>query len=504
MKKYIFIFIILSSFSTWSQNIGINTTNPSSIFEIENSNPSTPKISDGLLVPRVDNFITNPLGLDAFGLWDYNTLTAQNYYWDNPNNRFESFRNTLDQAYDSNGFGLGRTLNADSGALRIQGTDGFQVTGTFGSGLTLANTTVNNGLFFYPKKGTLAFMTRPTTIRDNRIGNYNIQAIFPSGNANFGTAFGRSDLTSSGNYSSVFGHSSTIGNGSVVMGRGFTAGQFQSAIIGQNVLSFTFGKNLFFGNNAALSYSNSFMFGTNNTAINVSGQFNFVFAFIMGNNNYIGDDLSVGTILGFNNTIQTFGSGFIIGNNNTLFSGLAIGNHINSFTPRQITFGAFNTSYTPDPLDFSNLVPNNRLFVVGNGTSSTSSDAMVMREDGRTGYGNSFPETHADVDGGFAINPDTLQTITFSGQTISTVNKSYLKIDSTGLPINNTVTFDDGVVNGQMLLIECIASGGNGFQIPNSLTNVAIGPTSLDLLEDDTITFLWNGIKWLKIAASNN
>ena len=59
---------------------------------------------------------------------------------------------TLDQAYDFGGLGIGRTISATSGALKIQGTDGLLVTGTFSSGAGLEVSGAGSRMFFNPKK----------------------------------------------------------------------------------------------------------------------------------------------------------------------------------------------------------------------------------------------------------------------------------------------------------------------------------------------------------------
>ncbi len=61
-------------------------------------------------------------------------------------------QNTLDQAYDEGGAGAGKTITADNGAVDIAGADGFQVTGTQGSGATIALSGAGTRMFFNPRK----------------------------------------------------------------------------------------------------------------------------------------------------------------------------------------------------------------------------------------------------------------------------------------------------------------------------------------------------------------
>ncbi|MEZ5024530.1 MAG: hypothetical protein R2728_14980 [Chitinophagales bacterium] len=59
---------------------------------------------------------------------------------------------TLDEAYDAGGFGLGREIIADSGAIKISGHDGIIVSGTLGQGQDLDINGAGTRMFFYPKK----------------------------------------------------------------------------------------------------------------------------------------------------------------------------------------------------------------------------------------------------------------------------------------------------------------------------------------------------------------
>ena len=59
---------------------------------------------------------------------------------------------TLDNAYDFGGPGVGRTINADAGAVQINGVDGFVSTGTFNSGAALTTAGAGARMIWYPKK----------------------------------------------------------------------------------------------------------------------------------------------------------------------------------------------------------------------------------------------------------------------------------------------------------------------------------------------------------------
>lgn len=60
--------------------------------------------------------------------------------------------NTLDQAYDEGGAGIGRTINATNGVVSIQGTDGFEIRGTYGAGATIPPIGSGARFYFNPRK----------------------------------------------------------------------------------------------------------------------------------------------------------------------------------------------------------------------------------------------------------------------------------------------------------------------------------------------------------------
>ena len=141
---------------------GINTTSPdnSAILDIYSNDK-------GLLIPKVSLSSITDTSLDggttpaATGLiiWNTNTATTggngTGYYYFDGSVWLPTGPNTLDRAYDEGGSGNGRTITSDNGAVEINGTDGFLVTGTFDD--TQASATSSNSLmFFYPKRGIFA------------------------------------------------------------------------------------------------------------------------------------------------------------------------------------------------------------------------------------------------------------------------------------------------------------------------------------------------------------
>ena len=232
MKKVIYVLFALTSYLSIAQ-VGIGTTNPdpSAILDIT----STDK---GVLVPRVSlvnvSNTTAPINVPADGLLVWNTNAAIvggsgiGFYYFNSGNWIPIANgNTLDEAYDQGGAGAGRTVTADSGALRIDGEDGILVTGTFGSGAVPEVSGAGTRMFFNPRKAAFrAGNVEGTQWDDVNIGDYSFatnRSTTASGTNSFAanqlsvasglnaSAFGLSTLAS-GDQSFAIGSSSIASN----------------------------------------------------------------------------------------------------------------------------------------------------------------------------------------------------------------------------------------------------------------------------------------------------
>lgn len=74
-------FSLFINVATYAQ-VGINTTNPNATLDITSSNQATPSASDGLLIPKVDNFSAINPSLDQNGMLVFRTSDNIFYYWD--------------------------------------------------------------------------------------------------------------------------------------------------------------------------------------------------------------------------------------------------------------------------------------------------------------------------------------------------------------------------------------------------------------------------------------
>ncbi|BAO75164.1 hypothetical protein [Winogradskyella sp. PG-2] len=84
-------------------------------------------------------------------------------------------KNTLDEAYDEGGSGIGRTINATDGTLTIAGEDGLLVTGTFSTGDDVLISGAGTRMFFNPKKAAFrAGQIDNNEWDDGNIGDYSV------------------------------------------------------------------------------------------------------------------------------------------------------------------------------------------------------------------------------------------------------------------------------------------------------------------------------------------
>jgi hypothetical protein len=112
---------------------------------------------------------------------------------------------TLDGAYDYGGAGIGRTIIADAGAVRIAGVDGFLVSGTNSLGADVEISGGGSRMFFNPKTGAF----RAGSVSGGQWDQANL------GQNSFAT--GRNTIA--GFYAVALGHSTTAsGYSSVAMG----------------------------------------------------------------------------------------------------------------------------------------------------------------------------------------------------------------------------------------------------------------------------------------------
>lgn len=326
--------------------------------------------------------------------------------------------NTLDGAYDQGGAGVGRTITADAGAVSVQGTDGFEVTGTFGSGAAIGSPGAGTRMFFNPSKS--AFRAGRVTFSgwdDTRVGAYSFAGGYnPEASGDHSVAF--SGGSAEGDYSFAMGFlSRAVGDHSVAFTRGSAEGDYSIAMghhsraIGDGSVSLGM-QNIVVGD---YSFAN----GLSN---DVNGDYSCVF----GYQNFVQGLSSIAAIFGFENTTLEHGgfvfgtynttdnSGAVFGTGNTAtgYHALATG-YFNTATGwysstlgegliarsnGEFVVGMYNTDYTPTQEE--SWYDTDRVFVVGVGYDDFNrSDAMVILKNGYTGIGTNAPSATLDIEG---------------------------------------------------------------------------------------------------------
>ena len=403
---------------------------------------------------------------------------------------------SLDQAYDFGGAGVGRTIIADAEAVRIDGEDGFLVTGTIGNGSSIDTEITGAGtrMFFNPNKAAFRSGSVDGSQWDNsNIGEnstafgfstiasgdysfslgYNTAASglysLASGNnslasADYSEAHGENTIASgltsiafgsntsasgdvsttfgaltnaSGNYSTATGYQTTaFGSYSISMGFGTLAQGDYSTAFGLNTSASNYsiagGENssasanhsLAIGESTTASGSSSVALGSNTTAI---GGASTAFG---GLTSAVGD---YSTALGY----ETYANG----NNST-----ALGHGTTAYSAYETVIGRYNSSYTPTSTSTWNS--NDKLFVVGNGvSSSTPNDALTIFKDGRLNINQSYTMPLSDGTSGQVMTTDGSGNISFTTpSTGGTLDQAY---DFGGAGVGRTIIADNGAVDIQ-------------------------------------------------------
>ncbi len=217
MKRYLVLVIglVFNSIQLNAQ-VGIGNTSPQAVLEISASDVATPNNTDGILIPRIDDFPTTSPTASQDGMLVFvtgnGTPSKGFYFWDQSTTSWVAIttggRNTLDEAYDEGGSGAGASIIASDGALRVDGDDGFLVTGTFGSGNTIDTEATSTGtrFFFNPNRAALrAGYVSSTQWNNANIGDYSV-AFGQSSSASHQASFAAGSFaTASGRYASALG-----------------------------------------------------------------------------------------------------------------------------------------------------------------------------------------------------------------------------------------------------------------------------------------------------------
>lgn len=354
--------------------VGINTTTPQAQLDITASNSATPLNTDGLLVPRIDNFpATNPTVTQNGMLVYLNTTVGVNnpgfYYWENATTSWKPISATT----TSNSWSVTGNSGTVSGTNFIGTTDNKAL--DIRTNNTIKVRINGKGQIEVLNTGNSVFIGERAGQNDDLTNNNNVFV---------GKDAGLNNTTADANtfIGSIAGSSTTTGNLNTVVG----AGAFDRNTTGSS--------NVIFGRSALSANTN----GNNNIAIGESALKDKV----LGSSNVVigsramtfatnsSNNVAVGFLSGFNN---------LTGNNN-VFLGYQAG--YNELGSNKLYIANTNTA---NPLiygDFaSNLLRVNGTLNVNNAynlptTTGTANQVLQTDGAGNTSWAN--PAVVAETD----------------------------------------------------------------------------------------------------------
>ncbi|MBL7960007.1 tail fiber domain-containing protein [bacterium] len=309
--------------------------------------------------------------------------------------------NTLDQAYDQGGVGAGRIITADAGAVTVAGTDGFLSTGTYGSG-TIPASGAGTRLMWYPGKAAFRAGYVSGNHWDNdSIGNYSFASGYNSkARGNYSTAMGQA-TTASGNNSTAMGTTS-IASGiySTAMGIGTNASGIRSTSMGSQTV-------------AGGSYSTAMGWRTislDTSSISMGDSTIAQGRHSMASGWYTKALGLASTTFGFNTSATgEFATAMGRANSASGISSMAMGYQCSAVGDYSTAMGysVIAQSYASVALGRYNVAAgvtdswdvDDPLFVIGNGSQSTRSNALTILKNGDVGINTEIPTTSLDVNG---------------------------------------------------------------------------------------------------------
>ncbi|HEB62516.1 MAG TPA: hypothetical protein ENI82_05110, partial [Bacteroidetes bacterium] len=324
--------------------IGISSPDPSSILDIT----STDK---GILVPRMTSAQRIAITSPATGLLIYQTNNNTGFWYFDGTDWIRI--TTKDQIFERNGTTIRQTANYD--------TDDF----IFGkNSLPQNGVPVTDTLFFFDKSKA-AF----------RIGKLNNSANWAPDSIGWASFATGENSKASGNFSVAMGDNSTAsGNRSIAIGEYTTASGSVATAMGEETTASAI-------RSTAMGYQTKAS-GNISTAMGINTKASGVGSTVMGSNTKASGNYA--TAMGFYTTASGYKS-------------TAIGGYTTAPSGYETSIGRYNDSYTPNSTtDWDN---DDRLFVIGNGSSSTNRhNALTILKNGKIGIGISSPDPSSILD----------------------------------------------------------------------------------------------------------
>ena len=381
-KAIIFCFLIIVSNNIWSQ-VGIGTTLPFSQLEIKSSNQATPANTDGLIIPKIDNFpIINPTA-DQQGMMVYLTTTIGTnftgfYYWDNSITSWRPITNPVNDRWSIVGNAGTNTTNNFIGTIDANDLI-FKVNNTKAGFISK----FDSGSTFFGKKAglnDLGFSNSgfgANVMQYNTTGSYNtamgIEALQNNLTGSFNTAFGLYSLsqaksehntavgvnsiayTTTGSYNCALGSNALTGNntGSYSTAVGYYALYANNADNSTAVGHLALRNNTTGSNNTALGAESLTINQTNqsNTAVGRRslylnrGNCNTAVGHLSLSSTNVGNN---NTVIGYNTnpsntSIENYsGFGFNVGSSTSNSNMVEIGNSSVSVIRGQVNFSTYS------------------------------------------------------------------------------------------------------------------------------------------------------------------
>lgn len=137
-----------------------------------------------------------------------------------------------------------------------------------------------------------------------------------------------------------------------------------------------------------------------------------------------------------------------------------------------------------------------------NGTESMriTADGVSMNSKKMcVGGGAVTPATAMDINGAISLRDTTVNVTT--DFTLDVSGRSYFNIVTTVNGGSAKTTLGDGVVRGQLLLLNVTATAGNNIRVESNpaTTNMRLSTSSRDMGDGDSLMLLWNGSDWVEI-----
>lgn len=129
---------------------------------------------------------------------------------------------------------------------------------------------------------------------------------------------------------------------------------------------------------------------------------------------------------------------------------------------------------------------------------------MIIDSTGKVGIGFTNPATSLGINGAITFVQDNTITANAATVTVTVANRTFFRISSDAAPATRKLALSNGLFTGQMLIIQCTAAGANGLRIEDADGNIDINGATLNMLVNDTITFIWDGNEWIELHRSDN